>query len=117
MQEGRMRFRARKARVCTVALIGAIALVMPGQTPASAEPKAGPAGATADRLSVYVGEVTSEQLSEFRKLGLDHEDVNSSRVVNGKVAVEAVLSGREAAKLASRGLKLAPKVVSSKRSL
>ncbi|MBB5872066.1 hypothetical protein F4553_005500 [Allocatelliglobosispora scoriae] len=115
-----MRIRARRARVCTVALIGAIALVVPGQIPASAEPKAtpaNPASATADRLSVYVGEVTSEQLAEFRKLGLDHEDVNSSRVVNGKVAVEAVLSGREAAKLASRGLKLTEKVVNTKRSL
>lgn len=109
-----MRSRAQQARVCAVALIGAAAFVLSGQPASSAEPKA---SAAADKLAVYVGEVEAGQLTQFRLLGLDHEDVAASPAVNGKVKVEAVLSGREAAKLASQGVKLAPKVVSAKRSL
>ena len=60
---------------------------------------------------MYVGTLSPEQVEQLRTLGLDHEDTELSSTDSGKVEVELVLTGRQAARLASKGIKLQIKQV------
>ena len=68
---------------------------------ASAKPKpeAGP--------TVYVSELTPEQLKQLSDLGLDRSDISARQgATKGTTSVEVVLQRRQAAKLNALGLKL-----------
>ena len=76
-------------RKVVLLIIGAlVATVLGGMPTASAEPKAGP-GPT-----VYVGELTPDQLKQVADLGLDRADLVSRGRAGDKIAVEVVLSRR-----------------------
>lgn len=93
-------------RKLVLVMIGAlVASVLGAAPPAAAAPKAGP-GPT-----VYVGELTSDQVKQIGSLGLDREDLVSRGRVGDKVKVEVVLSRLQAAKLKASGVELAEKEV------
>ncbi len=96
-----------------VALGGALCLVATLALSAPVQARAPLTGADRDpdRAEVYVGQVQVEQMGAFRKLNLDHEDVASSPAKDGKVAVEAILSPRQAKQLARMGVVLSVKQV------
>ena len=80
--------------------------VLPAAPTASAKPKpeAGP--------TVYVGELTPEQLKQLSDLGLDRSDISARQgATKGTTSVEVVLQRRQAAKLNALGLKLDEKKV------
>jgi hypothetical protein len=101
--------KARLATACVLTLIGALALADPARAQGPTQP-----GAVQDELGIFVGTVTAPQLEELRETGLDHEDLAVSTDKSGNSTVEAVLSERQAARLASKGIKLAPKKVNGK---
>ncbi|HYN97305.1 MAG TPA: M14 family zinc carboxypeptidase [Pilimelia sp.] len=101
---------ARVAGAVVLTLVGALALA----GPATAAPPG--AGGNQDQLEVYVGEVTPQQLDELREFGLDHHDSDLDTQKSGKVKVETVLSERQAARLASKGIKLGVKKIKGKTS-
>jgi hypothetical protein len=72
---------------------------------ASAEPKAnqGP--------TVYVGDLTSDQLKQVSDLGLDREELVNRGRIGDKVSVEVILTRLQAAKLKAVGVELAEKKV------
>ncbi|GAA2084833.1 M14 family metallopeptidase [Actinomadura alba] len=80
---------------------------------------AGPATAAAppgqdrskDRLEVFSGQVTADQLKQLRDLGLDHEDIALGRSANGKAEVEAVMSRAQGDALRAKGMPLQIKKV------
>lgn len=78
---------------------------------------ASPAAATApgdqDRLEVYVGTVTPTQLEELRASGVDAGEA-AMGVDGANTKVEMVLSGRQADRLADRGVELAAKKIKGK---
>ena len=94
----------------TLVLAAATSLVggLLATAPALAAPPepARPAGPT-----VYVGDLTPQQLAQLKKSGVDHEDLASGKAADGKVAVEVILDATEAAKLRGAGLPLAEKRV------
>ena len=95
-----------------------LAALAPGATAASEAPLA---QAERDRLEVYVGQMLPAQLSDVVALGVDRHELEVSRVagrqgqVSGDdkalVEVEAVLSGRDVARLADQGIEMAPKKI------
>jgi hypothetical protein len=95
----------------TVSLLASLLLAggLVAAVPASAEPKPGP-----DRLDVYSGEVSTQQVPMLTEAGVDHEDVALSRAAKGKVKVEAVLAPAQVAKLRAGGVKLQLKKVDGK---
>jgi hypothetical protein len=69
---------------------------------AKPKPEAGP--------TVYVGELTPEQLKQLSDLGLDRSDISARQgATKNTTSVEVVLQRRQAAKLNSLGLKLEEK--------
>ncbi|MEU7819731.1 M14 family zinc carboxypeptidase [Catellatospora sp. NPDC049133] len=103
----------RKLRVVAVCLgmVGAIALVVP----ASAKP-VGDGDRARNPLDVYVGELDQSQLEQFRKLGIDNEELRTAPLPGGKVKVEAVLSEVEASRLAGRGVPLSVKMIRGQKA-
>lgn len=103
----------RKLRVVAVCLgmVGAIALVVP----ASAKP-VGDGDRARNPLDVYVGELDQSQLEQFRKLGIDNEELRTAPLAGGKVKVEAVLSEVEASRLAGRGVQLSVKMIRGQKA-
>ncbi|GAA4696723.1 zinc carboxypeptidase [Phytohabitans rumicis] len=93
------------ATACVLTLAGALLPAIPASAQAPSKPGA------PDKLEVYVGTLTPPQLGELRAAGVDMEDTAISTDKSGNSAVEAVLSGRQAAKLATKGVKLSPKKV------
>jgi len=75
-------------------------------------------GRAADRgargLEVYVGQVDPADLEKLALAGLDHEDVATGKAPGGKVAVEVVMNGRQAAELAKDGVDLSVKRINGK---
>jgi hypothetical protein len=86
-------------------VVASVALAAPT---ASAKPKPKPeAGPT-----VYVGELTHEQLKQLSDVGLDRSDLSVRQGASkGTTSVEVVLPRRQAAKLKALGLKLEEKKV------
>ncbi|MBC6456763.1 immune inhibitor A [Actinomadura sp. HBU206391] len=80
---------------------------------------AGPAMAAAppgqdrskDRLEVFSGQITPDQLKTLRELGLDHEDIALGKSVNGKASVEVVMSRARGDALRAKGIPLQVKKV------
>lgn len=100
---------ARWAIAGVLALVGGLLPV----TPAAAGPaeNAEKLADSAERLEVYVGTVTPEQLEQLRAAGLDHEDLATAPTPAGTVDVETVLTQRQAARLAGQGVKLQVKKI------
>lgn len=96
--------------VC-LGMVGAIALVVP----ASAKP-VGDGDRARNPLDVYVGELDQSQLEQFRKLGIDNEELRTAPLPGGKVKVEAVLSEVEASRLAGRGVPLSVKLIRGQKA-
>src|SRR5829696_8069643 len=93
-----------------VSLVAALALTAPvGAQAPSTGSNQGP-----DGIEVYVGQVQVEQLANFRLLGLDFEDVATGPTKDGKVDVEAILSQKQAKRLAKEGVGLSIKQVGGK---
>jgi hypothetical protein len=74
---------------------------------------AAPSGAdrSKDRLEVFSGQITSDQLKTLRELGLDHEDIALGKAVNGKAGVEVVMSRMQGDALRAKGFPLQVKKV------
>ncbi|MEV1143633.1 M14 family zinc carboxypeptidase [Micromonospora sp. NPDC049799] len=100
--------RTRLAIAGVFTLVGALTLT----TPASARPPSDPDGR--DGLEVYVGTVNPEQVEKLRAAGVDlgHDHHESDGA--GNTTIETVLSTRQAARLASQGVKLDVKKVDGK---
>jgi hypothetical protein len=69
-----------------------------------------------ERLDVYTGVVTADQLREIVALGIDRSELDLSSVAAGRgkkasVRVETILSGRQAEALGAKGVELAPKEI------
>jgi hypothetical protein len=92
------------ALLAASALVGGLAVAAPTAT--SAAPREG----TSD-LEVFVGRLTPAQVDQLAAAGLDHEDVATGRLRNGKVRVEAVMSERLGRKLRDKGVDLKVKRV------
>ncbi len=99
-----MRSRRWLAALTAATLVAAFVAASPAR---AAGPNAG------DRLEVYVGTVTPAQLDELRAAGLDAEEVTVA-ADGANTKVEAVLSGRQADRLADQGVKLAVKKIRGK---
>ena len=96
--------RARSIAFLVCALVAGLLGVAAPSASAAPPPEAGP--------TVYVGELTTDQLKQVADLGLDHGTVTSrGAAADGKVAVEVVLTRQQAQKLNSLGLTLAEKQV------
>jgi hypothetical protein len=93
-----------------VLILAAAALVL--AQPLTAQAGAPPAASASSGLEVYTGELTAGQLGQLRSLGLDHEDIATSKTATkGKVRVEVPLSGAEAALLRKASVPLTAKTV------
>jgi hypothetical protein len=82
--------------------------------PATAAPP-GP-DPTKDRLEVFSGQITPEQLKTLRDLGLDHEDIALGKAVGGKADVEVVMSRAEGEALRAKGVPLQTKKIKGQTS-
>ncbi|MGH3736787.1 MAG: M14 family zinc carboxypeptidase [Micromonosporaceae bacterium] len=93
------------AASATVLVVGLLA----GPPALSAQTPAG------SGLEVYVGELTPEQLAALpRVAGVDMHDTAHMKGSDGRTKVEVALSGMQAAKAASEGIKLSVKKVNGK---
>src|SRR5688572_26261894 len=104
--EGASMPRRRAAITGITCLLAALVLTAPAQ----AIPGAAPDRAS-DAIDVYTGSIQPGQLSEFRRLGLDHEDVRTAKEAEGRLRVEAVISARQAKALRSKGITLSLKTI------
>ena len=66
-----------------------------------------------DNFEVYEGTVTPKQLDELRKVGVDAQDI-TQETDGSATKVETVLTERQAARLASKGVKLEVKRIGGK---
>ncbi|MCW2920115.1 MAG: hypothetical protein JWN52_8183, partial [Actinomycetia bacterium] len=85
----------------------AAGLVVAG--PAAAAPPGSDRGK--DRLEVFVGQLTPDQVSKLRQLGFDHEDISLGKAVNGKASVEVVMSRMQGDALRAKGVPLQAKKI------
>ena len=86
------------------AVVASVALTAAPTASAKPKPEAGP--------TVYVGELTPQQLKQLSDLGLDRSDISARQgATKNTTSVEVVLQRRQAAKLNSLGLKLKEKEV------
>ena len=93
-------------RKIVLVIIGAlVASALGAAPPTYAKPRA-EAGPT-----VYVGQLTTEQLKQLGGLGLDRDEVVSRGRTGDRTSVEVVLSRSQAAKLQAGGVKLSEKKV------
>ena len=100
----------RSRRLVSVA---AIALVATLGLPAGGAAAQEPGGR--DRVEVYVGTVNPEQFELLRGIGVDPEDMVKG--ADGTATqVEVPLTERQAARLASKGVKLSVKTIDGKAS-
>ena len=74
-----------------------------------------PDASDSDNVEVYAGTVTPKQLDELRKVGVDAEDITTG-TDGSATEVETVLTERQAARLASKGVKLEIKRIGGKAS-
>jgi Zinc carboxypeptidase len=104
--------RTTVAIVSTIALLLGLGGLVPA-APALAAPVPAPRLPGGDsNLDVYTGEMTLAQLGTVRSLGIDQEDLTLKKAATaGRVGVEVVLNGSQAARLARQGVPLAPKQV------
>jgi hypothetical protein len=101
----------RGFRAATLAV--AVGLVIGGGT-AQAAPS--PQNTAAERLDVYTGVLTGDQVGKVVDLGIDRHELEVSAVggergAKARVRVEAILSGKQAAALRRKGVSMSPKQV------
>ena len=101
---------ARLATACVLTLVGALALTVP----AGARPPSDPVGP--DGLEVYVGTLSPQQLDELRGVGVDLSHASLSTESSGHTGVEVVLTERQAARLAGKGVQLSVKQVGGEKA-
>lgn len=89
------------------AVIGAAALVLAGLT--ATPSAAAPPPESGDRMSVYTGELDAAGLAAIIDLGVDRHDLVAKPLADGRISVEAILSGAQAEALVEAGSELAPK--------
>ena len=103
--EGVMTRRPFRKRVPSI-LVAAAALLA-GATVAASADASSRAVAAADRVDVYTGELTAEQLQTLNEAGVDHADVLVARGSrNGTAKVEVTITGLQARDLAEQGVTL-----------
>src|SRR4051794_11914961 len=110
-------------RLSSVRIVSALALaagLAVAVVPADAAPQGAPPGAGAVGPTVYVGDLTVEQLGALRQAGLDREDISTHRLTGadaaaGRIGVEVVVGRYEAAKLITQGIPLREKTVDGQR--
>jgi murein tripeptide amidase MpaA len=103
----------RKTRLA-IAGVFTLVGVMVLTTPVSARPPSAPAGH--GNLEVYVGSVDAKQIDVLRDSGIDIEDSAISVDKTGNSALQVVLTEEQAARLASKGVKLSVKKVRGKEA-
>ena len=103
--------KTRLAIACVFTLVGAMVLT----TPASARPPSEP-GIGRDNLEVYVGSVNPEQINILRESGVDVGHAGGETDKAGDSEVEVVLTGEQAARLATKGVELSVKKVRGKEA-
>ncbi|MFF5257776.1 M14 family zinc carboxypeptidase [Actinomadura viridis] len=64
-----------------------------------------------DRIEVFTGQLTVDQLKKVRDLGLDHEDIALGKAAGGKAPVEVVMSRAQGEALRAKGIPLQVKKV------
>jgi hypothetical protein len=95
----RMLFRDRTGFVAAATLAVAVFVALPAE--ASQRPK------VADRVDVYTGELSADQLGTLQKTGVDQEDVFVARAARaGDARVEVAITGTQARSLARQGVEL-----------
>ena len=96
---------SREAQIVLVIIGALVASILSGAPTASADPKdqAGP--------TVYVGDLTPDQIKQVSDLGLDREELVSRGRAGDKMNVEVILTRQQAAKLKAVGVELAEKKV------
>jgi hypothetical protein len=77
--------------------------------PATAAPPGSDRGK--DRLEVFTGQLTPDQVTKLRQLGFDHEDISLGKAVNGKAGVEVVMSRTQGDALRAKGVPLQAKKI------
>ena len=92
-----------------VALVGGLLATSPVASTAAAAPEP-------DRLDVYVGELTADEITELVALGVDRHDLRFSRIPGeggpkARVRVEAIISQAQADELATHGVEMMPEEV------
>ncbi|GAA3198735.1 M14 family metallopeptidase [Actinocorallia longicatena] len=95
--------RHRLTSFCAAIVLGAGLLVAGPATTVSAAPD------PADKLRVFAGQVTPEQLKVIRDLGFDHEDIALGAMADGKTAVEVVMSYGLGQSLKAKGIPIEAK--------
>ena len=103
-----------RSRVLAAGLVCVMGAALTATVPASAAPPDQPG--KGNRLEVFVGQVDAAGLEKLKQAGLDHEDVSTGRGSDGGIAVEVVMSTRQAEKLAGQGVDLEVKRVKGKRA-
>ena len=96
-----------------LSLAGILAGSMMTVAPTGAAP---PEPDGSDRMEVYTGEVSVDQLTDIVELGVDRHDVEVSSLAGEKgekaqVRVETILSKAQVRRLADQGLELRPKTI------
>ncbi|MCW2505566.1 MAG: hypothetical protein JWO79_3850 [Actinomycetia bacterium] len=102
-----------------VLLLAGVALLTAPLAPAAQakapQAKTPQATASTDSVEVYTGDLTPAQLGSLRALGLDQEDIATSKsTVRGRVRAEVPLTGAQASALRRGGLPLGVKKVRGK---
>ncbi|MGH8969147.1 MAG: M14 family zinc carboxypeptidase [Actinomycetes bacterium] len=91
-----------------LALVAGLVVAAPNATAAPEDRGGG--------LEVFVGNLSPAQVESLAAAGLDHEDVATGKLRDGRVPVEVVMSERQAAKLQAEGLDLRVKTVNGKKA-
>ena len=100
-----------RKRPAVVAVLSLLAAALVGLPAASAAPSE-----AAGSLEVFVGRVTPDQLDLLTAAGLDHEDVATGRLRDGRIPVELVASNATGRKLQAQGLDLQVKRINGKKA-
>lgn len=77
--------------------------------PATAAP--GAPDRSKDRLEVFSGKLTPQQLETLRGLGFDHEDIALGKAADGKAPVDVVMSRAQGEALRAKGVPLQQKKI------
>jgi Zinc carboxypeptidase/Immune inhibitor A peptidase M6 len=97
-------------------LFFAVVVVLGGALLGGVPAGAAPSDDRVGPMEVYEGTVGAAQLETLHRAGLDHEDIATGQVRDGRVRVEVVMTRLQAAKLASEGVDLGVKRIDGVRA-
>lgn len=86
--------------VLSVLALASLALAAPASADPTGSSQDGP------QLQVYVGSLSAGEFDELRRLGVDEADVTVTDKAGGRIQVEVVMNGLQAAKLRTKGVDL-----------